>query len=145
MTAAFCAAPHLDEADLQASLEPRLSALRPPLLLNEIIQCLALGSAMFKSLDTVRVTSIDVSVTERQLVQLFENHHLRPLRWSLCYQPSVNNDTRYQVATVSFATEPEAKKALALHGCSLGDHCISVDCDFSGLTPLFSPKSPAIE
>jgi hypothetical protein len=99
---------------------------------------------MFKSLDTVRVTNIDISVTELQLIQLFQNHRLRPLDWSLCHHRP-GDFTRYQVATLSFADESDAKRAVSLDGSSLGNHRIRVDREFFGLTPLFSPNGAEIE
>lgn len=76
-----------------------------------------------------------------ELIALFTGHGFKPTaHGSLCPASSVR-----QVATLSFQSENEAKKALDLSGKFMGPCEIGIDREFLGLTVLAAPENPLVE
>ncbi len=93
---------------------------------------------------TVRVVNIDPKTQEAELYKLFTDRNLTPISpGSLCPSSSAQDAT--QVATVTFKSSSEAKRALNLTGTLLGESKIAIDSDFMGLTALAVPKEPKLE
>ena len=94
-----------------------------------------------KPIQTIRVGNIGTEVTWEDLVTLFSSQGHNPTTCgSLCPTSQAT-----QVATLSFSSESEARKALSLNGKNLGNSMISVDRDFFGFTVLAAPKDPPLE
>lgn len=93
---------------------------------------------------TVRLVNIDTCVQRSDLHNLFASHNLEATSdLSLCADSVAQNGS--QVATATFRSSSEAKKALTLHGTVLHKQNIAVDRDFMGITTLAAPKDPQLE
>jgi hypothetical protein len=94
-----------------------------------------------KPVKTVRVGNLDPQASWEELITLFISSGHKPLiQGSFC--PAADGK---QIATVSFQSEREAKKALSLNGKVIGSSKIELDRDFFGLTVLASSQEPLFE
>ena len=97
-----------------------------------------------KDVTTVRVSNLHHDVSIADLYTFFQNHDLEPISpLSLCPFSTSNDAT--QVATVTFKSASEAKKALALRGKAVRGSNVEIDRDFMGLTTLAEPKQSKVE
>ena len=97
-----------------------------------------------KELSTVRVSNISPGLQIRELGHFFESHGLVTSQdISLC--PSSCREDAPLVATVTFKSPSEARKALDLNGRALGGLRASVERDFMGLTVLDAPTDSELE
>ena len=97
-----------------------------------------------KELSTVRVSNVTPDLHKRDLEHFFENHGLEVKRnTSLC--PSSCHEDATLVATVTFKSPSDAKRALDLNERILGRLRVSVERDFMGLTVLDAPTDPQVE
>ena len=97
-----------------------------------------------KDVATVRVSNIGSDVQKAEIRDFFEKHKLTPTHdISLCPQSASSDDS--QVATVTFKSCSEAKKALILNGKALRGSILEIERDFMGLTVLSRPDIPSFE
>ena len=97
-----------------------------------------------KELSTVRVSNVSPGVQRRELEHFFESHGLRTIQnISLC--PSSCREDASLVATVTFKSPSDARRALDLNGKTLGRLRASVERDFTGLTVLDAPIDSHLE
>ncbi len=97
-----------------------------------------------KELSTVRVSNVSPDLHITELEHFFESHGLRTIRnISLC--PSSCREDAPFVATVTFKSPSDAKRALDLNEKALGGLRASVERDFMGLTVLDAPTDSELE
>lgn len=97
-----------------------------------------------KNLATVRVTNIPPGCQRSELLHFFESNKIKPTPcMSLC--PSTAATDASLIATVSFPSESDAKKALNLNGRPIRNSNISIEREFMGLTVLAAPENPELE
>ena len=97
-----------------------------------------------KELSTVRVSNVSPGLHTKELEHFFESHGLRTIQnISLC--PSSCREDAPLVATVTFKSPSDARRALDLNGKTLGRLRASVERDFTGLTVLDAPIDCQIE
>ena len=92
----------------------------------------------------MRVSNVTPDLHKRDLEHSFENHGLGAIRnISLC--PSSCREDAPLVATVTFKSPSDAKRALDLNEKILGRLRVSVERDFMGLTVLDAPTDSEVE
>ena len=92
----------------------------------------------------MRVTNLQSDLQNVELQHFFARHSLKTNKViSLC--PTSAEDDAPLVATVTFRTPSDAKRALELNGKVLGGRNVSVERDFMGLTTLAAPTEPRLE
>ena len=97
-----------------------------------------------KELATVRVSNVSPGLQKRELEHFFESHGLKTIgNISLC--PSSCREDAPLVATVTFKSPSDARRALDLNEKALGRLGISVERDFMGLTVLDAPTDSELE
>ncbi len=97
-----------------------------------------------RNLATVRVSNIPSGCPKTELVHFFESNRIVPTPcMSLC--PSTAETDASLVATVTFQSDADAKKALDLNGSCLRSSNISIEREFMGLTVLAAPEDPSLE
>ena len=97
-----------------------------------------------KELSTVRVSNVSPGIHIRELEHFFESHGLRTIRnVSLC--PSSCREDAPLVATVTFKSPSDARRALELNEKPLGRLRVSVERDFMGLTVLDAAINSELE
>lgn len=97
-----------------------------------------------KDVATVRVTNIAPGSQRNELIHFFESHKVKPPQ-SLSLVSSKSGQDASLVATVTFRSPSDAKKALEVNGKRFGTRHVSVDREFVGLTVLAAPKDPSVE
>ncbi|KAG8528660.1 uncharacterized protein KY384_006347 [Bacidia gigantensis] len=97
-----------------------------------------------KDVATVRLSNLARTTQIVDIFRFFEARGLKQtLRSSLCTSTAARDANL--VATVTFETPADAKKALSCDGESLGGKSIRVDRDFYGLTTISSPATHALD
>ncbi|MCJ1405434.1 hypothetical protein MMC11_008662, partial [Xylographa trunciseda] len=96
-----------------------------------------------KDVATVRVSNLHQDVDESKLLAFFQSHGLKAVSQSSLCKFSSRDDSS-QVATVTFSSATEAKKALSLHGKPIGAYNAEIDRDFMGITVLATPQHPSV-
>ena len=97
-----------------------------------------------KDVATVRVSNVGRDVQKAEIRDFFEKHKLTPTNGiSLCPRSASGVDS--QVATVTFKSCSEAKRALTLNGKTLRGSTLEIDRDFMGFTVLARPDNPSFE
>ncbi|MCJ1317977.1 hypothetical protein MMC15_003304 [Xylographa vitiligo] len=97
-----------------------------------------------KDVTTVRVSNLHHDVSIADLYTFFHGYDLEPISPSSLCPCSTSNDAT-QVATVTFKSASEAKKALVLRGKAVRGSSIEIERDFMGLTILAEPKQPTVD
>ena len=97
-----------------------------------------------KDVRTVRVSNLHHGVSHADLYTFFRGYDLEPIPpLSLC--PCSTVEKAAQMATVTFKSASEAKKALALRGKAVKGLNVDIDRDFMGLTILAEPQQRIVE
>jgi len=92
---------------------------------------------------TVRVTNIAPGLQKSDLNHFFESHEVNLPQASLV--ASKSGQDALLVATATFGSPSEAKKALELNGKGFGLRHVCIDREFMGLTVLAAPRDPSVE
>lgn len=99
---------------------------------------------------TVRVSNLSPSLgrppvsSEEKLHHFFDRQHVHAKSGISVFPHSSDKDSSL-VATVTFQSPSDAKRALNLNGRVLDGRNVSVERDFMGLTVLAAPSNPKLE
>lgn len=97
-----------------------------------------------KNVSTVRISEVAPDIHEIDIRDLFARNRLAVAGGiSLC--PVKTTENALKVATVTFPSPSEAKKALNIKHQSLGGFSIHIERDVMGFTVLAAPKEPSVE
>ena len=97
-----------------------------------------------KDVLTLRVSQLAPDLQKADLLHFFNRNKLRASPGiSLC--PSTSAQGASLVATVTFGSPSDAKKALKLDQQYLGKSSICIEREFIGFTVLATPEEPTVE